>query len=71
MEDSLGAYPEVFSATRWIAEECNLELELGRLHLPRYPLPPGERSKNLPAATPPRKRRVITTSGLKIFIFIN
>ncbi|HDL65164.1 MAG TPA: DNA polymerase III subunit alpha, partial [Proteobacteria bacterium] len=42
MEDSLGAYPEVFASTRWIAEECNLELELGRLHLPIYPLPSGE-----------------------------
>jgi DNA-directed DNA polymerase III PolC len=57
MEDSLGAYPEVFSTTRWIADECNLELELGRLHLPRYPLPPGESA--------PERLRSLCREGVK------
>jgi len=57
MEDSLGAYPEVFSTSLRIAGECNIELELGRLHLPRYPLPPGESA--------PRRLRTLCREGVK------
>ena len=47
MEAALGGYPEALSAALRIAEECEVELELGKLHLPRYPLPPGESSVKL------------------------
>ncbi len=42
MEEALGGYPEALAAAGRIAEECEDFLELGKLHLPRYPLPPGE-----------------------------
>lgn len=32
-------YPEAIDNTLRIAEACNLEIELGKLHLPEYPLP--------------------------------
>ncbi|MFH1038742.1 MAG: DNA polymerase III subunit alpha [PVC group bacterium] len=35
-------YPAARAAARRIADGCGVELELGRLRLPRYPLPPGE-----------------------------
>jgi DNA-directed DNA polymerase III PolC len=47
MEETLGGYPEALAASSRIAEECNVELELGKIHLPRYPLPPGEESRRL------------------------
>ncbi len=34
--------PEAISTTEKIAERCNLEFELGKLHFPRYDIPPGE-----------------------------
>ena len=34
-------YPQALSATIDIADKCNLELEFGRVHLPRIPLPEG------------------------------
>ena len=57
MEDSLGAYPETFSTAGRIADQCDLELELGRLHLPRYPLPPG--------ASAPNHLRALCREGIK------
>ena len=33
--------PEALDNTARIAERCNLLLEFGEMHLPRYPLPPG------------------------------
>jgi len=57
MEDSLGVYPDLFATTRWIADECNLELELGRLHLPRYPIPSGEST--------PGRLRALCREGVK------
>lgn len=41
MKELFGWVPEAIDNTLKIAEACNLELELGRLHLPRFPLPPG------------------------------
>lgn len=41
MEAALGEYPEALSETGRIAAAATVELELGALHLPRYPLPPG------------------------------
>lgn len=35
-------YPEAVQSTLEIAEKCNLELEIGQLHLPNYPVPEGE-----------------------------
>ncbi len=34
--------PEAISATIAIAERCNLDLDLGRIHLPRFPLDKGQ-----------------------------
>ncbi|MCX6826499.1 MAG: PHP domain-containing protein [candidate division Zixibacteria bacterium] len=33
-------FPEAIANTIRIAEECNVELELGKLHLPHFPIPP-------------------------------
>jgi DNA-directed DNA polymerase III PolC len=33
--------PEALTGTLAVAEQCNLELRFGELHLPRYDLPPG------------------------------
>jgi DNA polymerase-3 subunit alpha len=33
-------YPQAIENTIRIAEECNLEIEMGRLHLPYFPIPP-------------------------------
>ena len=35
-------YPEACDATLEIADRCNVELEFGDTHLPRYPVPEGE-----------------------------
>ncbi|HXF48600.1 MAG TPA: DNA polymerase III subunit alpha [Verrucomicrobiae bacterium] len=41
MKELFGWAPESIENTLRIAEVCNLELELGKLHLPRFPLPSG------------------------------
>jgi DNA polymerase-3 subunit alpha len=38
--------PEAIENTVKIAEKCNFEMELGKIHLPAYPLPEGEISSN-------------------------
>ncbi|MDK2960488.1 MAG: polymerase subunit alpha [Bacillota bacterium] len=42
MEELFSLWPEALRNTLAIAERCNVELELGRLHLPEFPLPPGK-----------------------------
>ncbi len=39
MTEALGEFPEALENTIRIAEVCNLELELGKLQLPRSPIP--------------------------------
>lgn len=39
MKELLGAYPEAIENTLRIAEMCNFDLELGKNHLPEFPLP--------------------------------
>ncbi len=39
MEKSFSRWPEALSNTQKIVEECNLELELGRIKLPPFPTP--------------------------------
>jgi DNA polymerase III subunit alpha len=39
MQQTLGDYPEALENTVRIAEMCNLELELGKLKLPVFPIP--------------------------------
>jgi len=39
MVDSFKNYPEAISNTEKIAQECNLEIELGKTKLPYFPLP--------------------------------
>ena len=35
-------YPEVILNTKKVADRCNVEIELGRILIPKYPLPEGE-----------------------------
>ncbi len=42
MKRSFAYCPEAISNTVEIAERCNLEIELGDYHFPRFPLPEGE-----------------------------
>jgi DNA polymerase III subunit alpha len=42
MADSFAEWPEAVPTTLEIAERCNVEIELGKLLLPRYPAPDGE-----------------------------
>ncbi len=38
-------YPDVITNTRAIADRCNLELELGKILIPKFPVPKGETEK--------------------------
>ncbi|HEU5254180.1 MAG TPA: DNA polymerase III subunit alpha [Solirubrobacterales bacterium] len=42
MADSFAEWPEAIPTTLEIAERCDIEIELGKLLLPRYPTPDGE-----------------------------
>ena len=42
MADSFSAWPEAIPTTLEIAERCSVELELGKMLIPRYPTPGGE-----------------------------
>src|SRR3712207_3782478 len=42
MTESFAEWPEAVPTTLEIAERCNVEIELGKLLLPRYPTPDGE-----------------------------
>src|SRR4249919_2675064 len=42
MESSFSEWPEAVASTVEIAERCEVEIELGKLLLPRYPTPDGE-----------------------------
>jgi len=42
MRARFAEYPEACDATLEIADRCNVELEFGDTHLPRYPVPEGE-----------------------------
>jgi DNA polymerase-3 subunit alpha len=42
MAESFSAWPEAVPATLEIADRCEVEIELGKLLLPRYPTPDGE-----------------------------
>jgi DNA polymerase-3 subunit alpha len=42
MAESFVEWPEAIPTTLEIAERCNVEIELGKLLLPRYPTPDGE-----------------------------
>jgi DNA polymerase-3 subunit alpha len=42
MAESFAQWPEAVPTTLEIAERCNVEMELGRLLLPRFPTPDGE-----------------------------
>ena len=41
MKKAFAHVPEAISNTVAIAERCNLELELGKYHLPHFPVPEG------------------------------
>ncbi|HET9850627.1 MAG TPA: DNA polymerase III subunit alpha [Candidatus Saccharimonadales bacterium] len=40
-------HPELITNTRKIAERCNLEIELGKILIPQFPVPSGETEKGL------------------------
>src|SRR3954451_13473161 len=42
MADSFAEWPEAVPTTLEIAERCNVEVELGKMLIPRYPTPNGE-----------------------------
>ena len=62
MAESFAAWPESVPTTLEIAERCEVELELGKLLLPRFPTPDGEEPRGDPAparharASPPLRR---------------
>jgi len=41
MKEVFAEYPEAVENTLRIGEMCNLDLELGKNHLPEFPLPDG------------------------------
>lgn len=41
MHAVMAQFPEAYENTVAIAEQCNLSLEFGRVHMPRFPLPAG------------------------------
>ncbi|MEK6278484.1 MAG: DNA polymerase III subunit alpha [Actinomycetota bacterium] len=47
MADSFSAWPEAVPTTLEIAERCEVEIELGKLLLPRYPTPDGEEPEKM------------------------
>jgi DNA polymerase-3 subunit alpha len=47
MAESFAAWPEAVPTTLEIAERCELELELGKLLLPRFPTPDGEEPREM------------------------
>ena len=75
MAESFAAWPESVPNTLEVAERCELEIELGKLLLPRFPTPEGEEPAEMlsrlaergPAraatATPSRRRRASGSSS--------
>ena len=49
MARSFAEWPEALASTVEIAERCDVELELGRQLIPRYPTPGGESEGDVPA----------------------
>jgi DNA polymerase-3 subunit alpha len=47
MADSFAPWPEAVPTTLEVAERCELELELGKLLLPRFPTPDGEEPREM------------------------
>jgi DNA polymerase III subunit alpha len=47
MEQAFGRWPESVPNTLEIAERCNVEIELGKLLLPRFPTPDGEEPREM------------------------
>ena len=47
MKGEFSHLPAAISTTVAIAERCNVDLELGRIHLPKFPLPHGERAEQV------------------------
>ena len=43
MADAFAEWPDAIASTLEIAERCDVEIELGRQLIPRYPMPDGER----------------------------
>src|SRR5579871_3210078 len=57
MADAFAQWPEALETTLEIAERCDVEIELGRQLIPRYPTPNGE--------TEPEYLREIVRAGLR------
>ena len=50
-EEAFADVPEAISNTVAIAERCNLELDLGKYHLPHFPVPDGTTRESYMART--------------------
>ena len=48
-------WPEAIATTLEIAERCEVEMELGKMLIPRFPTPDGEPEEALPAPRSPRR----------------
>jgi len=68
MEEAFKDHPEVLENTQKIAEMCNLEIELGKIQLPHFPLPEGKTAdeylkelcyQRLPERYPEKKKEII------------
>ena len=49
MADAFAEWPDAIASTLEIAERCDVEIELGKQLIPRYPTPNGEDEERLPA----------------------
>jgi len=47
MKELFKNFPEAISSTVEIADKCELELELGKLYMPEFPIPENSNAKNL------------------------
>ncbi|MGC9048903.1 MAG: DNA polymerase III subunit alpha [Patescibacteria group bacterium] len=68
MEESFKDHPEVLANTQKIVEMCNLEIELGKIRLPYFPLPEGKSAneylrelcfQKLPQRYPEQQKEII------------
>lgn len=57
MAELFTGYPEALANTAKIAQQCELQIERGKLHFPHFPIPGGESSENY--------FRRLTMAGLK------
>ena len=65
MGEAFAAWPEAIATTTEIAERCSVEMELGKMLLPRFPRRTGRRSATSSAARPRRGCAGATATRLR------